>query len=313
MLPIWSRILLHNGGRRTSSVLSEGRDIFCISSVDADGLAIYSTISTATTSRSSRSTQWALTSLLMPIVEIWWKRSRDSFGSGQFDKGMLLPCSAVHLVKRGARLELSPLTATPVEKDRVLWEMNTILFVLEAFCLTAIMGGAGLIEHPAEPTKDGCATIWRLAITALLQQLPGVSRLRVTQGSLGSESLKPTELMITGLPSLARLVDCHSVFQVSGATSIGKDEHGRYRTARLKEYPPALNRAMAHAFAESIERLPVDNSLHLPMLDVKSLLQAGFGKTYGPDFAPGSHAWRGMANEFHDWATMYSDPWIQIC
>jgi len=175
------------------------------------------------------------------------------------------------------------------ELTQIIFGTTLLLFVLEAFCLTAIMGGAGLVEHPAEPTKDGCATIWRLAITALLQQLPGVSRLRVAQGSLGSESPKPTELMITGLPSLARLVDCHSVFQVSGATSIGKDEHGRYRTARLKEYPPALNRAMAHAFAESIERMPVDNSVHLPMLDVKSLLQAGFGKTYGPDFAPGSH------------------------
>ena len=88
---------------------------------------------------------------------------------------------------------------------------------------------------------------------------------------------------------LAELVAEHSVFKTVGKTSIGKDEYGRFRTARLKEYPPALNRAMAHAFAESIERMPVDHTVQLPALDVVSLLQAGFGKTFGPDFAPGQY------------------------
>ena len=175
------------------------------------------------------------------------------------------------------------------ELTQIIFGTTLLLFVLEAFCLTTIMGGAGLVEHPAEPTKDGCATIWRLAITSLLLQLPGVSRLRVIQGSLGSESPKPTDLMYVGLPMLADLVAEHSVFKTVGKTSIGKDEFGRYRTARLKEYPPALNRAMAQAFAESIERLPVDHSVQLPALDVMSLLQAGFGKTFGPDFAPGQY------------------------
>ena len=70
------------------------------------------------------------------------------------------------------------------ELTQIIFGTTLLLFVLEAFCLTTIMGGAGLVEHPAEPTKDGCATIWRLAITSLLLQLPGVSRLRVIQGSL---------------------------------------------------------------------------------------------------------------------------------
>ena len=161
-----------------------------------------------------------------------------------------------------------------------------LLFVLEAFCLLALMGGAALVEHPAEPTREGCASIWRLAITSFLLQLPGVGRLRVIQGLLGSESPKPTDLMHVGLPSLEARVKDHSVFPLTSKVSIGRDEFGRFRTTRLKEYPPALTRAMALAFAEAVDKMAVDQEFDQPHLGVEALIQADFGDALGPDFAP---------------------------
>ena len=172
------------------------------------------------------------------------------------------------------------------EVCQVNFGTTLLLFVLEAFCLLALMGGAALVEHPAEPTREGCASIWRLAITSFLLQLPGVGRLRVIQGLLGSESPKPTDLMHVGLPSLEARVKDHSVFPLTSKVSIGRDEFGRFRTTRLKEYPPALTRAMALAFAEAIDEMAVDHDFVQPHLGVEALIQAEFGDALGPDFAP---------------------------
>ena len=160
-----------------------------------------------------------------------------------------------------------------------------LLFILEAFCLTALTGGAAIVEHPAEPTREGCATIWRLAITPFLLQLPGVGRLRVIQGLLGSESPKPTDLMHVGLPSLEDKVKAHAVFPPTHKVSIGRDEFGRFNTTRLKEYPPALTRAMAQAFAEAIEEMAVDHEFTQARLGVEALIKAEYGDALGPDFA----------------------------
>ena len=225
--------------------------------------------------------RYAVAMLGGPPCETWSQartRPSDSLSSGSSGP-------------RAVRDELHPWGMESLgigELQQTIFGATLFLFVLEAFCLMYVNGGAALVEHPAEPSKEGCATIWRLAITALLQQLPNVEKIRVLQGALGSESAKPTDLLHTGLPTLATSIADHAVFKQTGKVSIGKDEFGRYKTARLKEYPPALNRALARAFAESIERMPVDTSIHLPVLDVASLLQAGFGKTFGPDFAPGN-------------------------
>ena len=133
-----------------------------------------------------------------------------------------------------------------------------LCFSLLSMLQLSICGGAGVLEHPAEPADETMPSIWRLALVHLLLRLPGFSRLPVVQGLFGSQSPKPTELLVVNMPTLVH--DLHQWRLVSvppKTTSIGKHETGQYATARLKEYPPSFCGGLAQGFRRMIESAPL--------------------------------------------------------
>ncbi|CAL1136698.1 unnamed protein product [Cladocopium goreaui] len=118
---------------------------------------------------------------------------------------------------------------------------------------------AGFLSGPPCCTwSKELASIWRLPLLQLLSRLPGMQHLNMAQGLLGR--------------------------------SIGTDETGVYRTAELKEYPPAMCAAMAHAFTDAtltaIHAVPEQHVEHVPQdfLDLcQTMVSHDFGVEYGPD------------------------------
>ena len=144
------------------------------------------------------------------------------------------------------------------------------------------------MEHPAEPDSD-VATIWRLCTVALLERLEGFVKHRVLQGYFGAESAKPTDFLALRLPKLADELRVQRLREVlPKQVSIGKTAGGDFRTTKLKEYPPALNSALASAFVScvtdmnegvSAQTLPSDIAA-----DFQALVLTCFGSSYGPDY-----------------------------
>ena len=74
----------------------------------------------------------------------------------------------------------------------------------------------------------------------------GVQKVELLQGYFGAPSVKPTTFMVVHGPEKAGEVlnKFRSRDHLPKAASIGKDSKGAYKTARLKEYPSALCKAI---------------------------------------------------------------------
>eukprot|EP00435_Cladocopium_sp_Y103_P063215 s993_g24.t2 len=190
----------------------------------------------------------------------------------------------------------------PVRSAEELWGLSSLrlrelcqVFVgneLLAFCLLAlgelaIQARAGLVEHPAEPEAAEAPSIWRLPLVQVLLGLPGMRRLRLAQGLLGADSTKPTELLALNVPTLPKdLVHWRLVADNPRHVNIGRDSAGHFRTAQLKEYPPAFCGALAQATVSAIQRHPIENvQIAQDFLDRCAAMNQGiFGDHIGPDF-----------------------------
>ena len=84
----------------------------------------------------------------------------------------------------------------------------------------------------------------------------------------------------------------------SRATTIGRDESGRFRTAHLKEYPPALCAALAETTWNATCLAPSDESTVLPQpfcTICQKLTLTEFGDYIGPDFVQWSQCCAGRS------------------
>ena len=162
-------------------------------------------------------------------------------------------------------------------------------FQLEAVVDLYCVGGIALTEHPAPPKAETSVSIWRTPILKLLLCLPGFELLQLAQGLWGAKSPKPTSLLVLNAPGIQQdLLQWQIARDVPVQTSIGVDLAGGWSTAALKEYPPALNCALAQGLHKAIRRCPVDETVQIPSafraacspMDCKD-----FGGTIGPDFA----------------------------
>ena len=176
------------------------------------------------------------------------------------------------------------------ELKQLIFGSTLLLYMLEAFIMVTLCGAPALLEHPAEPKDLSKVTIWRLVVVAIIEVLPGVSRYEISQGQFGSESSKPTALLCANLHNIRHHLRTHQLWKTPPTSvSIGTDSQGNFRTAKLKEYPPALNRALAGAFFEAVSNLPLDVERVVDS-DFRErcgrLLCAEYGTSYGPDFAP---------------------------
>jgi len=119
-------------------------------------------------------------------------------------------------------------------------------FAFECMAALATCSGSGLLEHPKDPEQPDLVSIWRLPILQVLLTFPRMRLLSFAQGLFGAPSPKPTSFLVLGLDTLE--TDLHSgrlTPHLPTGASIGKDHTGNYKTAPLKEYPPALCRAVA--------------------------------------------------------------------
>lgn len=83
-----------------------------------------------------------------------------------------------------------------------------------------------------------CQLTWRF--------IPNVSTLTLSQELFGSETAKPTQLLISHCPELiGDIASRRPADDLPHGASVGPDERGRFLTTRLKEYPLALCFAFA--------------------------------------------------------------------
>ena len=168
-------------------------------------------------------------------------------------------------------------------------EGNLLLgFCLEALCGLAVMQRTGLLEHPAEPDEPELASIWRLDIVQILLLLPGVERHRFSQGLLGADSTKPTDLLAVNLPTLQQNIrSWRLTADLPRKANIGRDSHGQFRTTHLKEYPPALCAALAASTVTAVTSHPIEPfEIDAQFLSQRLSMDVGtFSEFIGPDFA----------------------------
>lgn len=163
-----------------------------------------------------------------------------------------------------------------------------LIFSLEAIIGLVETQGCALLEHPAEPAKESSASIWRLPAMQILLESPNVERCKIAQGLLGAPTPKPTEFLVLNMPGLIHRFHKWRVRrELPKACAIGRSESGGWRTAPLKEYPPALCAAVAESILSAVGSWPCED-VQPPLaeeLDLWHRLHATeYGAFLGPDF-----------------------------
>jgi hypothetical protein len=124
----------------------------------------------------------------------------------------------------------------------------------------------------------------------IILHLPGVEKIRFAQGLLGAKTAKPTELLCVNLPSMMQHLHANRVRkELPRGQSVGKDGQGHWRTSSLKEYAPALCKAISEALRAAFDPQEVAaEHVCVPqhLLDICHSMQVQtFGSNFGPDYA----------------------------
>ena len=161
-------------------------------------------------------------------------------------------------------------------------------FSLHAMLLLYVFGGLGILEHPAEPSDPNAASIWKLPLVRMFLSLSGFELFECAQGLLGADSTKRTGLLALNLPGLPLALRRNALCaELPKAQSIGLDSLGRYKTAKLKEYPPAFCKALAEAFHQHLPPLQGEDLRSAPTHLVQASQQlhcTEFGDCFGADY-----------------------------
>ena len=211
-----------------------------------------------------------------------------------WSKARAVAVKSAHEDRQGPRIlrtmeEIWGMSSLAVREIRqVLVGNQLLLFSFQMMLLLYVVGGCGALEHPAPPSEEHLASIWRTPLAILLCQLPGVVRHEISQGLLGAKSPKPTSILTLNLPDFVEHVWHGRVTShLPKAASIGKDALGQWRTTALKEYPPALCRALARSFAAFITSCTADSSHSIckEFWNRCEAMVASYGQHIGPDYA----------------------------
>eukprot|EP00438_Fugacium_kawagutii_P033266 Skav234612 [mRNA] locus=scaffold1110:429332:432147:- [translate_table: standard] len=227
--------------------------------------------------------QWIVAFLAGPPCETWSQaRSHDLDQPGE--------PSSHHTGPRVIRVADQPwgMLSLRVREILQIYVGNILMsFTLELAVLMVIYGGSGLVEHPAPPADPTAASIWRQPVMDFLCSLPCSEWFQFDQGKLGAASRKPTAMLAIRLPSLQdRIREWNLTVQNPSAVSIGRDAHGKFLTAPLKEYSPALCGALATGISDAALGHPLaQNHVEESFVDLCAKMSADFGSHIGPDFA----------------------------
>ena len=137
---------------------------------------------------------------------------------------------------------------------------------MEAIFALTMMERQGLLEHPAEPEDESSPSIWKTPILQLLLNMPNVQRVDFAQGLFGASSRKPTTILAANSPDLIQILrKWHLTPDNPRSVNIGKDQSGQFRTAHLKEYPPALCAALAESTWNATCIAPGQDDVQTPL------------------------------------------------
>ena len=174
------------------------------------------------------------------------------------------------------------------EMNQVAIGNELLLFSIDLMICLARTDGFGVLEHPGEPADETKPSIWRLPIMQLLRQLPGFDYIDFAQGLLGAKTPKPTRFLTLNMSSLPNFLHSHRLCpDLPRSAAIGKNEAGQWATSSLKEYPPALNRALGECFAHHLLQMPFSPETVVDEVFLsrcRSMHVTTFGEHYGPDF-----------------------------
>ena len=225
-----------------------------------------------------------------PPCETWSQARGQQLGHEEAD------IAATPAPKHGPRiirtiLELWGMDSVSLKELRQLCVGNDLLF-FSILCIIALIEveGFAIMEHPAEPTKEEAASIWRTALVRALMAFPQVQCVRFAQGLLGAKTPKPTNLLTVNLPRmLFHLHQGRICKELPTSVAIGRTETGVWRTTALKEYPPALCRCMAVALMEAFDQTPVASQAKDPMKEFldrcHDMVMTSYGDEIGADYA----------------------------
>ena len=175
------------------------------------------------------------------------------------------------------------------ELMQVMTGNELLTFTLLMAAIMVQTGGAGVVEHPAEPEEEMAASIWKLPAVLALLQAPGVNRHRIARGLFGAPSAKATDLMVINLPHIVAELRCWMLRkELPHGASIGLTADGQWRTGILKEYPPAMCGALASAFRRELDRTPTKTGSEPKPDDIalwESLTVTMYSSHIGQDFA----------------------------
>lgn len=143
---------------------------------------------------------------------------------------------------------------TQAELDQILVSSSLLFVSLRLFFLAIIHQVPATMEHPHAPAKRERASIWFLPWIQRFLEHTDVELLPINQAEYGAGSLKPTHLLMCCLPLCRRAFNQHRVaFQWQDLQTLsGRDACGKWRTSYAKEYPGALNAAIAQAHVDAI-------------------------------------------------------------
>lgn len=192
----------------------------------------------------------------------------------------------------------------PVRSGQDLWGLSSLslrevkqvgmgnlllCFALEMLFRLALVGAHGVLEHPDTPPDESMPSIWRLPIMRWLLQMPGMDSFSFSQGLLGAPTPKPTRLLVLNMPDLMGELRRHHLCKDPPArAAIGRDQEGAWQTTKLKEYPPAMSRALASSFVRNLTACPFEETVQLDETFVQkcaAMDTKSFSLTIGRDFA----------------------------
>ena len=185
----------------------------------------------------------------------------------------------------------------PREYRQIQVGMRLLLRGLLLAILTVINGGSAILEHPAEPNKEGRPSVWKTGLVKLLLNSSLFNKHAFAQFRFGSPGVKPTTFLYGGMPRLPQVMRAHEDHRITKPTAplIGRMATGAFRTSAAKEYPGPLCAAMAACIMDQIsapsfshdavapERLSPHmvellNSLHLACSNIDD------GRSFLPDY-----------------------------
>lgn len=166
---------------------------------------------------------------------------------------------------------------------------NLLQFAFGMMFRLALVQASGVLEHPEQPEEDTKPSIWKLSIMRWLRMMPGMQTFSFSQGLLGAPTPKPTRLLVLNLSDLMNeLRRYHLSKDLPRRSAIGLDDAGAWRTGVLKEYPPAMSRALAACFVASLLKCPfdADRPQDEGFVQICRRVQVStYGECYGADFA----------------------------